>query len=113
MIAIVDPRQADAVMGAKAMPPLWQYFWRDGRTPRSGTFRVDLPEMSGPLRQARGLLDLRLHERGLGGRADPDALDVREFVDLRLRHLLHLLRGHVAFHGGLDVLLHEALVIGA
>jgi hypothetical protein len=67
----------------------------------------------GPLRQARGLLDLRLHERGLRGRADPDAGDVREFVDLRLRHLLHLLRGHIAFHGGLDVLLHEALVIGA
>jgi hypothetical protein len=28
MIAIVDPRQADAEPGAKAMPPLWQYFWR-------------------------------------------------------------------------------------
>jgi hypothetical protein len=36
-------------MGAKAKPPLWQYFWRDGRTPRSGTFRVDLPEMSSDL----------------------------------------------------------------
>jgi hypothetical protein len=51
--------------------------------------------------------------RALGGRADPDAGDVREFVDLRLRHLLHLLRGHIAFHGGFDVLPHEALVIGA
>ena len=26
MIAIVDPWQADAVMVAKAMPPLWQFF---------------------------------------------------------------------------------------
>jgi hypothetical protein len=25
MVAIVDPWQADAVMVAKAMPPLWQY----------------------------------------------------------------------------------------
>ena len=26
MIAVMDPRQADAVVVAKALPPLWQYF---------------------------------------------------------------------------------------
>jgi hypothetical protein len=51
MIAVVDPRQADAVIVAKAMPPLWQYFSRSashagGQPGRRGLLRS--------LRLARG-----------------------------------------------------------
>ena len=49
MIAIVDPWQADAVMVAKAMPPLWQYFLRLQRG-RRGPFRTPKGANHGPPR---------------------------------------------------------------
>jgi energy-coupling factor transporter ATP-binding protein EcfA2 len=104
---------AAAVVRGEGHAPVVAVLGASATQRRSETSASPAGDVVRPLRQARGLLGLGLGEHGLDGGADPDASDVREVVDLRVRHLLHLLRGHVTFHGGLDILLHEALVIRA